>query len=202
MTQFALVIRPVPDAGQRELMQRGKDRKGLWKYGPSRAWWDRGALVVDDAGPAVVDADGLRVPVPVPPSGGGIVRFTSGGGGTNYGPAAVRHNFYVCDADRRKVALLPADGFATSDFERLAAVLGWAFESRSTDVKNDPGLSPGFVNLRFCVNTAEDRAEITRPGPLRRALHRDRQEEFSAYPEGYPRPPMDPAYLSATPGAG
>lgn len=197
-----LVLRPVPGPVDRDNMDRGVDRKGINRSGPSREWWARGALVVDDDGPAVVDADGLRVPMPIPPGGGQIVWYTSGGGSSSYGPAGFSWNVYVCDADRRKVAQLPDRGFDESDFERLAALLGVPFERRVSDYKTDPGLIPGFVYLVDCTQTAEDRAFTYRPGPLERLRHKQRKVAPTSYPEGVTYPPMDPAYLSwsAPPG--
>ena len=197
-----LVLRPVPGPIDREIMAREVDPGKKHKFGPSREWWARGALVIDDGGPAVVDADGLRVPVPVPPGGGQIVRYSSGGGSSSYGPGGILVDIYVCDADRRKVAQLPRDGFERSDFERFAAVLGVPFESRVSDYKTDPGLVPGFVYLVDCTQTAADRVFTYRPGPIERLRHKQRKVAPTSYPAGVTYPPMDPAYLSwsAPPG--
>lgn len=189
-----LVLRPKPTDADVRAMATGADQKGLRKYGPSRSWWDRGAVIVDEAGPAVVDANGWRVPIPVPPDGGKICEHRSAmNGGGMPGRSWTLVMFHVCDRDGRALAALPADGFTGEDYQRLARAAGLGYEVQRAG--RVPAEVPGFVTLLVCVNEEESH-QPHRKGWLTRKLIGGK-DEWSPYFGGRTYPPMDPAYLRA-----
>jgi hypothetical protein len=148
---------------------------------------------VDEHGPAVVDADGCRVPIPVPPAGGSVVEFgalTTGGGYPARSTVFTTHD--ICDRDNRRVAALPHDGFTRQDYQRFAAAAGLEYPVW-TD-KGRPQRPPGFVTLWPCVHDQAFRKAHRSHWLGRKIL--GYKEEWDPYYGGRTDPPMDPAYLA------
>ena len=169
----------------RNRIYEGTDQEGLGRA-PSRSWWEHGALVVDEAGPALIDADGLRVPIPVPATGGVLVRLT-----VTVDPVAHRPNPLAADPNRRRLprrrgqakppppkpsgtvylmficgaggqvtARLPGEeeGFGDEAMASFAAAAGLRYEKRDKkSLRHYSGLHSS-LDLRACVDDAAYRA--------------------------------------------
>jgi hypothetical protein len=169
----------------RDRIEQDTDQKGIGR-GPSRSWWERGALVVDDAGPALIDADGNRVPVPVPAGGGRLIRMAVTGlppkqrpnllaparrpprpGQPTRGPRKpaetpmpVIHLHFICGPGGQVIARLPGDeeGFDPAGLAAFAAACGMAYErSTQKSMKEYAGLHSS-LDLRSCVDDAAYRS--------------------------------------------
>jgi hypothetical protein len=192
----------------RDRIHQGTDQDGLGRA-PSRSWWQRGALVVDEAGPALIDADGLRVPVPVPATGGVLVRLA-----VTVDPVAIRPHPLALQPGRRRLprrrgqaappppkpsgtvylnfisgpggkvtARLPGpeEGFSDAAMASFAEAGGMRYEQRDKkSLKNYSGLHSS-LDLRACVDDAAYRA--TRGARVKRMLHV--QGRRSPYEEPY-----------------
>lgn len=120
---------------------------------PTAGWWHNGGLIVDDAGPALVDAAGLRHELPARTA---VLLLVPA-------PKSV----LLVDERETLLARLPTTGFAEPDLRRFATAAGWRY---------DTGSSPGrtarqAVDLRSAVvdKAARDRRSATRTkGVLRR----------------------------------
>lgn len=120
---------------------------------PTAGWWHNGGLIVDDHGPALVDAAGLRHGLP--PATTALLLVTA--------PKSV----LLVDDREALLARLPTTGFDEPDLRRFAVAAGWRY---------DTGASPGrtarqAVDLRSAVvdRAARDRRSATRTkGVLRR----------------------------------
>lgn len=173
-------------------MSTGADQKGLRKYGPARSWWDRGALVVDGAGAALVDADGCRVPIPLPPEGGVLnEHHTSVSGGGMPGRSWVLTSYNVCDRDGRSLAALPTDGFTRRDFQAFAEAAGLGFHVQTAG--RHPPEVPGFVTFWPCTQTQEFRDR--HPSHWFSLKLIGAKAQSSPYYGGRTYPPMTPSYL-------
>lgn len=80
---------------------------------PTAGWWHNGGLILDDEGPALVDAAGLRHTLPATTAA--LVRLTA--------PRSV----LLVDGRQALVARLPTTGFDERDLRRFAAAAGWLF---------------------------------------------------------------------------
>jgi hypothetical protein len=122
---------------------------------PTAGWWHNGGLIVDDRGPALVDAVGLRHGLPAATAA--MVLVTA--------PKSV----LLVDERESLLARLPTTGFDEPGLRRFAVAAGWACRT---------GASPGrmaeeAVDLRSAVvdRAARDRRTATRS---RGVLRRDR----------------------------
>ncbi len=192
----------------RDRIQEGTDQEGLGRA-PSRSWWQHGALVVDEAGPALIDADGLRVPIPVPATGGALVRLA-----VTVDPVAHRPNPLAADPNRRRLpgrrgqakppppkpsgivylnfisgpggqvaARLPGreEGFSDEAMASFAEATGLRYEQQDKkSLKNYSRLHTS-LDLRACVDDAAYRA--SRGARLKRMLRV--QGRRSPYDEPY-----------------
>ena len=106
LTGDAVVVRPVPNDVDRRHLDRyartGKRRKGM----VSPSWWEHGALVADDDGPGLIDADGVRHALPpLPP--GAVVLDSTGQSATGLRP---NYLFVVSGPGPDGVGLLDISG--------------------------------------------------------------------------------------------
>jgi hypothetical protein len=122
---------------------------------PTAGWWHNGGLIVDDRGPALVDAAGLRHELPTAATA--MLLVTA--------PKSV----LLVDERESLVARLPTTGFDEPELRRFATAAGWGYRT---------GPSPGrmaaeAVDLRSAVvdRAAKDRRMVTRS---RGVLRRDR----------------------------
>lgn len=98
--------------------------------------------MVDDHGPAIIDSDGLRIPIPVPPAGGVLVRSVSVGSSSGFGSSPTTFWYYVADRDGRALARIPGDtlGFDDEALQDFARAAGLGF----TEVIASPTDAPGY----------------------------------------------------------
>lgn len=74
-TPAPVIIRPRPNELFLQVRRKGADKSWLERrIDPSDSWWEKGALLSDGRGPALVDADGVRHPFPEAARGGFLVR--------------------------------------------------------------------------------------------------------------------------------
>ena len=169
----------------RDRIADGTDQSGLGRA-PSRSWWQHGALVVDEEGPALIDADGMRMPIPVPPAGGVLVRLAVTADPLNLPPhplaaragqrrlptrrakarppapkpSGTVYLTFVCGPDGKVTARLPGEeeGFTDAAMGSFAAAAGMRYEHRDKKaLRNYSGLHTS-LDLRSCVDDATYRA--------------------------------------------
>lgn len=203
------VLRCTLPAYWRDRINEGTDQTGFGRA-PSRSWWRHGALVVDEAGPALIDADGLRVPIPVPPAGGVLVRLEVRAEPLKHRPnplvprpgqqprrrarrgkarppvpqpSGTVYLTFICGPGGEVTARLPGDeeGFSDEAMASFAAAAGLRYEQR--DKKSLPGYRGlhTSLDLRACVDDAAYRA--SRGARLKRVL--GVQGRRSPYEEPY-----------------
>lgn len=115
----AVWARPLPNGRDQRAAEKNKDKGPRWHLFPgypSASWWLRGALVADDEGAGLIDADGVRRPFPFSTGGCFLVRGqTSGAGrttGDDYGPGMT--SLFIAAPEsygKRTLLRLPANGF-------------------------------------------------------------------------------------------
>ena len=154
----SVTVRPQPDTYQAGELAKGKTHI---RWGISASWFSKGALEWDGTQLAVVDADGERHPVPLPPNGGRLVRYDAV---IIEGAAATpTWSLFVADEQSHRVAELPAIGFShVTGLGDLAAAAGLGYEElRLTSGKRD-FVTGGYpktnatVDLRSCVVSEDD----------------------------------------------
>jgi len=84
---------------------------------PTAGWWHNGGLILDDRGPALVDAAGLRHELPSATTT--LVRLAA--------PKSV----LLMDDEQYLLARLPTTGFDDRDLRRFCAEAGWRYENTS-----------------------------------------------------------------------
>jgi hypothetical protein len=131
-----LVVRPVPSEHERAGIEAGKGRVSL---GVSGSWYLKGGLGCDSAGLYLTDADGERHSIPVPPTGGQLVRLTHVH--TFQGGSSKTYELFVADEQHHRLAVFPHDGFEeVPGFDAVAQAAGLAFvEPSARDVSGDGG---------------------------------------------------------------
>jgi hypothetical protein len=144
-------------------MAGGHDLEGFDKWtSAARSWWDNGALVVDGAGAGLIDADGVRHPLPVPPWGGKLIMA---GDGVIAGSAKVEvlYTVFIADEQNHVLVRLPGveDGFDRADLRSFAVAAGLNFDvqlfSSTRNVKKAyPGLHKS-LSLLDATRTHADR---------------------------------------------
>lgn len=132
----------------------GKVDRWLATDGPSptAGWWHNGGLILDERGPALVDAAGLRHGLPAATSA--MIRIAA--------PRAV----LLVDDDQSLLARLPTTGFDDGDLRRFATAAGW----RYGDVFASGRTARNAVDLRVAV--ADRAARDPRLARARNALRR------------------------------
>lgn len=114
-----LIVRPTPsDLEQGAFAKRGKASIG----GLSFSWFSKGGLGVDGDGIFLLDADGVRHPIPMP-SNGELVRFTMEGS-TGADIYMGLPELFFADEQQHRIAQLPADGFVDTDFTQFGQAAG------------------------------------------------------------------------------
>jgi hypothetical protein len=134
-----IIVQPRPDERLQRVRDKGPDKGWIERrIDPSDSWWEKGALVVDDQGSALVDADGARHPFPAAAQGGYLVRATvtvmTGGGGH---PVPDLLFFLAAPTDQGKRVLLrlPSQGFGEGEvgegeLEAFALAAGLTYVER------------------------------------------------------------------------
>lgn len=80
---------------------------------PTAGWWHNGGLILDDRGPALVDAAGMRHELPGTASA--LIRL------------AVPKSVLLVDADDVLVARLPTAGFEVAELQEFCELVGWEY---------------------------------------------------------------------------
>lgn len=109
-------VRPVRLADDRPRGLAGRVDRWLATDGPrpTAGWWHNGGLIVDERGPALVDAAGLRRGLPA-----GVAVLVQW--------AAPRAVLLVDEKDAL-LARLPTTGFEEADLRRFAVAAGWRYD--------------------------------------------------------------------------
>lgn len=169
----------------RDRIREGTDQDGLGRA-PSRSWWQNGALVIDAAGPALIDADGMRVPIPVPPAGGVLVRLTVTADPLTHRPnplaakpgerrlpvrrgkarpsvpkpSGTVYLSFIYGPGGKVTARLPGEeeGFSDEAMASFAEAAGLRYEHRDKKSLRDYAGLHTSVDLRTCVDDATYRA--------------------------------------------
>jgi hypothetical protein len=81
---------------------------------PTVGWWHNGGLILDDQGPALVDAAGLRHGLPA--------------GATTLVQLTAPKSVLLMDVHEQLLARLPTTGFDDDDLRRFAVAAGWRYD--------------------------------------------------------------------------
>lgn len=114
---------------------------------PTAGWWHNGGLIVDDHGPALVDAAGLRHGLPGRTAALVLV------------PAP--KSVLLVDERETLLARLPTTGFDEPELRQFATAAGWRYNNAGSN----PGrTAPQAVDLRSAVvdRAAKDKRSQTR----------------------------------------
>lgn len=118
-TGSTVIVRPRPDDREQRVRDKGANKGWIERrIDPSDSWWRAGALIVDDQGPALIDADGVRHPFPEAARGGYLVRATltfMGGGG---GRPITDLMLFVADQGKQVLLRLPDEGFGEAEVDQ------------------------------------------------------------------------------------
>jgi hypothetical protein len=119
---------------------------------PSAGWWHNGGLVLDDRGPALLDAAGLRHGLPQATKSMVLLN--------------VPRSVLLVDGNTALVARLPTTGFDEQDLRRFAVAAGWRYDSDVSPAKT----ARQAIDLRSSVvdRAARERKLPTRARVLRR----------------------------------
>lgn len=154
-----LVLRPTPTPKEQKRLDKGRRKTSDWT---TKAWFDNGGLVVADDGLAVLDADGGRHPVPVPPAA--RIAGVRSEWQPYRGKPRVTTEYSVLNGANQVVAELPSAHFSSDDIERLARAAGIPFVFTDTTLKGitDPWYEPapeGVLKLRYSSKITKRRVE-------------------------------------------
>jgi hypothetical protein len=119
---------------------------------PTAGWWHNGGLILDDRGPALVDATGLRHGLPQATRAMVLLN--------------VPKSVLLVDGDTALLARLPTTGFDEQDLRRFAVAAGWRYDSDVSPART----ARQAIDLRASVvdRAARERKLPTRARVLRR----------------------------------
>lgn len=158
MSEFR--IRPHPDESDLRAIDPAIKHDGFDRDRPSRSWWDTGALIVNDDGVALIDADGE--PHPFPPGGAVMVRTEEVGPGTI---SWTLHNLYLTDANGRVLVRLPVEGWADDELREFSGHAGLEFAERVVGMGNLNKELPGWSKAPNLSGAIHDQSwRDQRPG--------------------------------------
>lgn len=110
-----VTLRPRPNEYFQRIKGQGESKTWMDRIlGPSDSWWEKGGLVADGNGPALIDADGQRHPFPEAAKGGYLVESTVRlEPGAPAGTIPRRFLFVAAPPElgRRVLLVLPSQGF-------------------------------------------------------------------------------------------
>jgi hypothetical protein len=121
---------------------------------PTAGWWHNGGLILDDRGPALVDAAGLRHELPSTTAA--LIRLTA--------PRSV----LLVDDDHALLARLPTTGFDDRDLRKFCAAAGW----RYGDAVSSGRTARSAIDLRASVADQAARDKRRLAALARQALRR------------------------------
>jgi hypothetical protein len=166
---------------------------------PGRGWWINGALVVDDGGAALIDADGGRHPLDLPPWGGRLVRSGEPAIHLASGGAAESAAVFVADETGHPVLRVPSAGFDDDALRQFAAAAGLTYEVYHLSLGETGKYFPGLLHAPHLSGVIHDRAQrdLRLGGRLRRLVRggggrHEEQEDRAALPLPDQAEPADP----------
>lgn len=176
-------LRPRPNEYFRRIKAKGDKKAGTDRIlDPSDSWWEKGALVADDDGPSLIDADGQRHPFPETAQGGYLVESSVKLEAGAPGDSIPRRFLFVAapsELGRRVLLVLPAQGFGgdldgrmgLARFARRAG-LEWVLRTYRSglEYKEFPGMREA-PNLEDAIHDQATR-ERSAMGRLHRAGQR------------------------------
>jgi hypothetical protein len=162
-------LRVQPRLPERPPRERGPIQRRFRSLAPpSAAWWEKGALVLDDDWAALIDADGERHPFPPACRGGFLV---SGTFRLNAGaPSNIARPFFFlatpASAGQRCVLILPPQGFVDPqlddahdlDIVNFAIQAGLEWTMRDYLVKFPEDEFPGYQHAPSLRDAVYDEA--------------------------------------------
>lgn len=122
---------------------------------PALGWWQRGALVSDEQGQALIDADGQRHPFP---PGAAVLWdiFQTGEGSANASPGTPR--LLLTNAGNTVLLQLPTDGWQTQELALFAEQAGLRYKSFRGDVGALKKAFPNWYGAPSLVRAVKDQA--------------------------------------------
>lgn len=150
----ALWVRPRPRDGDPPRGFGGRVDRWLASDGPvpTAGWWHNGGLILDERGPALVDAAGLRHDLPAGTRV--LVRI------------ATPRSVLLVDGRQTLLARLPTTGFGEDDLRRFALAAGWRYDRTARPTRT----AREAVDLRTAV--VDQAAKDRRPTRTGRVLRR------------------------------
>jgi hypothetical protein len=138
---------PVEDTANGPLLSRVDAWLSADGPRPSAGWWHNGGLHLDQRGPALIDAAGLRHPFPA--------------GVTGMVNPSVPRSLLLVDDGHTVLVRLPTTGFTGGELTEFALVARWAYTTELTEFFRD---DPDLLDLRRCVvdHLAKDDGAVVR----------------------------------------
>lgn len=174
-----VVVRPRPDEVLGRVRDRGANKGWLERrIDPSDSWWEKGGLVVDERGPALLDADGMRHPFPASAPGGFLVRATvtlAGGGGGRPLESLLLFVAGPPGQGQQVVLRLPHEGFGEAEVDMIeldafARRSGLSFVERDYGTSSQEREFPGYRDAPSLEWAIHDQATRDR-SPTSRLRH-------------------------------
>lgn len=169
--------KPGPD--QQRLLDSGwfDTHRGSAVYA-SGSWWRNGALVVDEQGPALIDADGERHQLALPPWGGKLVYATEMM--TVQGGVGRYVYLFIADEQNHPLIRLPHDGFDKELAAGFAAAAGLTYvEPDSAQPQDLKRIYPGYKDRPhpyFDLRRSRSDREHSVSGRVRRLFGRSESD--------------------------
>lgn len=155
--------RPRPSDDDLKVMAERREGRHRYLAEPSDGWWERGALLVDSRGPALIDADGQRRDFP-PWTVGAWLIFNRWWMSTGSNMAEITGGFLAAPNPPHPVLLnLPTQGFEEKDFRDFASRAGLFYrDTAGAGEEKTEQMYPGMTSRRTpswkdAVFTREDR---------------------------------------------
>lgn len=166
LTATSVIVRPRPDELFRRVRDKGAHKGWLERrIDPSDSWWDQGGLFVDERGPALIDADGVRHPFPEGARAGFLVRatVTLAAGGTSPLDALLLFVTEPPERGQRVLLRLPSQGFGEEEvgdreLEAFAGSAGLTYLQRDYGTSSQEREFPGYRDAPSLEGAIHDQA--------------------------------------------
>jgi hypothetical protein len=176
-----IMVRPRPNEHQQRMLTKPRKSWLARTIDPSDSWWEKGALVVDRQGPALIDADGIRHPFPEARGGFLVQSNVTVAGGAPTGPAHYGLLFVAASPEhgQRVLLRLPNEGFGETaqdqfELDGFARGAGLTYALREYGARSQDDDYPGFKEAPSLEWAIHDQA--TRDRSLKSRLHRARRQ--------------------------
>jgi hypothetical protein len=168
------------------MLEHGWENKWDNKWtAAGRGWWANGALVVEEDGAALVDADGGRHPLDLPAFGGRLIKAGEPAIHLSSGGAAESAAIFVADETGHPVLRIPAHGFDDQGLRQFAAAAGLTYEVYHLSLGKTDKFFPHLLRSPGLGGAVHDRAQRDR-----RLSGRVRRLFGGAPHEEQPPPPL------------